>query len=432
MANHEEEHPNTIAESGADPGPLQLRVPEHGSQAETPAEPEKLAGELRETVESASTPSKGFQFSSEKRPDTAPEPQETLPGTVPPLSSPARDQLKPRPLFPALAATALVGALLAIGTTFALHYSGLLLINGVAPDERIAALAARLDALEGKEDAASAAARTGLSALESRVAAAESTAAKAEELANSTKAEIAKAMTSAPAAQEPASDSARAEAPDLAPLETRVASLEQRLGSIEPVLSERKAPLSVEPERDNEAIKQVSRAGAIAVVTESLLRKLDSGGQFSSELSALESLGVSQASLAPLRAAPELTVATERQLAAQFAALTPEIIASESTSQTSGTPNLIERLTRDFERLVHIRRVGDPEAAGTQGLLAQIEKALAERDLEAALKVWHGLPSSAMRASQRWGEAAKARLDALNAARSIEAESVAALGKLKS
>jgi hypothetical protein len=42
------------------------------------------------------------------------------------------------------------------------------------------------------------------------------------------------------------------------------------------------------------------------------------------------------------------------------------------------------------------------------------------------------LPSAAVTKSESWGEAAKARLDAINAARSIEAEAVAVLGKPKS
>src|SRR3984893_14612637 len=175
-----------------------------------------------------------------------------------------------------------------------------------------------------------------------------------------------------------------------------------------------------------------SHAQAIAVVAESLLRKLDDGGQFSGELAALENLGVPPASLAPLRAASESTVASERQLTARFAALIPGILASESAKQASAEEGFLDRLTRNAKGLLRIRRVGDAEAAGVQGFVARIENALADHDLEAALKAWKELPGAATTQSESWGEAAKARLDALNAARSIEAGAVAVLGNPKS
>ncbi|MGA7383791.1 MAG: hypothetical protein WBW81_03570, partial [Methylocella sp.] len=89
----------------------------------------------------------------------------------------AGDQTKPRSLFPALAATAVAGAILGFGGTLGLRYFGGSQINGFA--QRIAALNARIDAIEGKEDAASAAARTALAAIETRVAATEGAAGKA-------------------------------------------------------------------------------------------------------------------------------------------------------------------------------------------------------------------------------------------------------------
>ena len=163
-----------------------------------------------------------------------------------------------------------------------------------------------------------------------------------------------------------------------------------------------------------------------------MLLKLDSGEQFSGELAALENLGVPQASLAPLRAASESTVSSERQLTAQFATLVPGIIASESAKQASADEGFLDRLTRNAKGLLRIRRVGDAEASGVQGFVARIENALADHDLEAAYKTWKELPGTATTQLESWGEAVKARLDALNAARSIEADAVAVLGKPKS
>ena len=443
MANDEEEPAKIVAEPGAVPGSLRHEAPVNGGQSQSAAEPERAATQLPEAELSVTVPPEAQapgepQFSMQShapevpKPETpAPEPVDSAPLVFAPPPRSAGEQTKPRALFPKLAATAVAGAILGFGGTLGLRYFGGSQINGLASGERIAALNARIDAIEGKEDAASAASRTALSAMETRVAAAEDAANKAVESANSARADAEKAVASRPAAQEPASGPASA-VPDLSPLEARIATLEQKLGPLESALAAPKAELRAEPDRDNEPAGQSSHAQSIAVVAESLLLKLDGGGQFSGELAALENLGVPQASLAPLRAASESTVSSERQLTARFATLVPGIIASESAKQASADEGFLDRVTRHAKGLVHIRRVGDAEAAGVQGFVERIEKALAEHDLEAAYKTWKQLPGSATTQSESWGEAVKARLDALNAARSIEADAVAVLGKPKS
>ena len=270
-----------------------------------------------------------------------------------------------------------------------------------------------------------------LAAIETRVAATEGAAGKAAELANSAEADAQKALASRPAEQEPASGPLPT-VPDLGPLEAQLGTLEQKLAPLELALAAPKADLRPQQDRADAAAGEGSRAQAIAIVAESLLQKLDSGEQFSGEFSALENLGVPQASLAPLRVVSASTVSSEAQLTARFAALVPGIIESESAKQASEDESFLDRMTRHAKGLVHIRRVGDAEAAGVQGFVERIEKALAEHDLEAAYKTWKQLPGAATTNSEGWGEAAKARLDALNAARAIEADAVAVLGKPKS
>ena len=443
MANDEEEPAKIVAEPGAVPGSLRHEAPVNGGQSQSAAEPERAATQLPEAELSVTVPPEAQapgepQFSMQShapevpKPETpAPEPVDSAPLVFAPPPRSAGEQTKPRALFPKLAATAVAGAILGFGGTLGLRYFGGSQINGFASGERIAALTARIDAIEGKEDAASAASRTALSAMETRVAAAENAAKIAVESANSAQADAQKAFESRPAAQEPASGAAPA-VPDLGPLEARIGTLEQKLAPLESAIAAPKADRRAAPDREIAAAGEGSHAQAIAVVAESLLRKLDDGGQFSGELAALENLGVPPASLAPLRAASESTVASERQLTARFAALIPGILASESAKQASADEGFLDRLTRNAKGLLRIRRVGDAEAAGVQGFVARIENALADHDLEAALKAWKELPGAATTQSESWGEAAKARLDALNAARSIEAGAVAVLGKPKS
>ncbi|MGC2223160.1 MAG: hypothetical protein WA624_12725 [Methylocella sp.] len=477
MANDEEELAKIIAEPGAVPGSLRHEIPENGGQFESPAEPERAATQLPEPELSVTVPPEAQspaepqvsmgshapevptpgtpapepvaaapeaespgepQFFMESHapevppPETpAPEPAAAAPGMVAPPQRLAGEQTKPRSLFPALAATAVAGAVLGFGGTMGLRYFGGSKIDGFASGERIAALNARIDAIEGKEAAASAPSRTALSAMETRVAAAEGAANKAAESANSAQADAQKALASQPAAQEPASGPAPA-VPDLGPLEARIGTLEQKFAPLESALAAPKADLRPQQNRADAAAGEGSRAQAIAIVAESLLLKLDSGEQFSGELAALENLGVPQASLAPLRAASESTISSERQLTAQFATLVPGIIASESAKQASADEGFLDRLTRNAKGLLRIRRVGDAEASGVQGFVARIENALADHDLDAAYKTWKELPGTNTTQLESWGEAVKARLDALNAARSIEADAVAVLGKPKS
>jgi hypothetical protein len=483
MANDEEELAKMVGEPGAVPDLLRHGTPVNGGQSQSAVEPERTATQLPEAELSpppeAQSPGEP-QFSMESHtpegptpegptPETqAPEPVDSAPEIVPPppslaTSEPsgtapppslAGEQTKPRSLFPALAATAVAGAILGLGGNLGLRYFGGSQIN--ASGERIAGLNARIDAIEGKEttfaametrvaaglnariyaiegkeDAGSAASRTALAAMETRVAAAENAANKAVESANSARADAQKAFASGPTAREPVSGPPPA-GPDLGPLEARIGTLEQKLAPLESALAAPKADLRAQPDHEKAEAGQASSAQAIAIVAESLLRKLDSGGQFSGELAALENLGVPQASLAPLRAASESTVLSERQLTARFATLVPVILASESAKQASADESFLDRLTRNAKGLLRIRRVGDAEAAGVQGFVARIENALADHDLEAAYKAWKELPGAATTQSASWGEVAKARLDALNAARSIEADAVAVLGKPKS
>ncbi|MGQ0445646.1 MAG: COG4223 family protein [Beijerinckiaceae bacterium] len=484
MANDEEELAKITAAPGAGQGSLRPGAPESGSQFQTPAEPERAAMEPGDTA-APGPQSLDERFSLERHPPeasspepSAPEPVQPAPELVVPPPRLAGEKTKPRSLFPALAATAIAGAVLGFGGTFGLHYFGGSKLDfggskfdGFASGERVAALDARIAAIEGKEETASAASRAALAAMESRITDAENAANKAAQSANSAQADAQKALAAEPAAQEPGPGPAPAvadlgplearidtleqklapleaalaapkaglraqpgradAAADLGPLEARIDTLEKKLAPLETALAAPKAGLRAQPDRADAAAGERSRAEAIAVVAASLLRKLESGGQFSGELAALENLRVPQASLAPLRAASESPVWSERQLTARFASLVPGIIASETAKQASADESFLDRVTRNAKGLLRVHRVGDAGAAGVEGFVARIENALADHDLEAALKAWHELPAAAKK-SVNWGEAVKARLDALNAARSIEAEAVAVLGKAKS
>ncbi|HXW70134.1 MAG TPA: hypothetical protein VEK34_01580 [Methylocella sp.] len=337
--------------------------------------------------------------------------------------------------FFAHAATALVGGLLGVGGSYSLRY----LAPVPAPlsgesEDRSAPLSARLDAVQNKLDAVqnkSEAFSRDISDLKAGLSNAESAANKAAERANAAESgleEVQKNSASHP--EEPAAAATAAEMPDLGPLNSRLNRDEQKLASLEAALAQPKAEFRAEPqEREAPAARQEARAQAIATVAQGLLLEAEAGRPFSQEVAALEHLGVPAESLAPLRATDAETLPSEHELAKQFAALAPAVIASDKAKQPNAEENFLDRVTRHAKDLVHIRREG--EDADVEGVVEHISRELADHDLEAAYKLWTQLPDTAIAASQSWGEVAKKRLDAISAARSIETDALSVLGTTK-
>jgi len=339
----------------------------------------------------------------------------------------------PRPSLWPLAAAIVVGAILAVGGAFGLRYFDGSKTAALDLDARFAALSARVDAIGQKADAAAAAWRSPLAGLESRVGAGESAASKSAAATSSALRGLKEALEARIAAIVRSPDGAPNELADLGPLQTRIDSVEQKLGSLDAALAAPKADVRAQQDRENVAsqIEQSSHVQAVAIVAESLAQRVERGAPFPAEFAALETLGVGQTELAPLRAFAATGVPTPRKLADQFSALASQVAIIEEAAEDA---NLLNRLTREASHLVRVRRVGDvdPNDADAPALVARIENALARLDIDEALGIWTQLPDAAKAKSASWGESAKARLDAVNAARSLEANAVATLGKPKS
>lgn len=345
---------------------------------------------------------------------------------------------RPRSGLPLFGAAIAVGAVLAVGGAFALrHFDG----STAAVDslgERVAALTERTNSIETKADASVASLRSDLGALGDRLGAAERGAAKAAGEANSALSALEKSfdgrlasLVRAPGEGHEAAGEATGAFVDLGPLQARMDAVEQKLGSVEAALAAPKTDAGARQDSESAAAAENSKAEAVAIVAESLLRKLERGAPFPAELAALDNLGVDQAELAPLRPFAAAGVIAPRVLAEQFAAVATPIAAADEPGEFV---SIMDRLARDAARLVHVRRVGEvaPDETDVPALVAKIENALKRLDVDEAVAIWAQLPASAKAKSQAWGEAAKARLDALAAARKIEADAVATLGKPKS
>lgn len=347
---------------------------------------------------------------------------ETVAAGQPKVERPAK-KLKQPSRAPVLVAALIVGALGGFGGAFALRALDEKQ-QGAGEGDRVAELNALIVELEHKSEASASA----LAAIEGRLTAAENSAGKASASADSVLKKLQTELAERPKA---AGETHDVSVPDIAPLETKITTLGQKLSALETELA--KPKIDVRAQQDREAATQSARALAAApskaVAALSLLQLVTRGEPFADELAALDSLGEDPAKLAPLRATAKTGVASVSALAEQFAALAPTLDAPPAQKQDGG---ILDRLARDASNLVRIRRAGDPNDPDLPGRVAALEKALARSDVAKAYAIWSELPNEAKARSAAWGEAAKARLDAVAAASAIEADAVTALGKPKS
>lgn len=406
MTNTEEGRSGAKAESGVTPDPLDRESPLIAGGGPSSSEPEP-------------------QVESTPLGAVASEPASSQP--LAPVAKVAGERSR-LGLFSAVA----VGAILVLGVVFGLRLYDQSKSPAADLDARFAAGDARADSIERKSDASAAAWRSAMAALEDRVGAAESAANKGAAASNSALSEMQKALAARPATVVAMPDGQHIELPDLGPLEARIDTIEQKLGSLEAALAAPKADIRAPQERENAAAEQSSHVQAIAIVAASLAHRIERGLPFADEVTALENLGVARADLASLSAFTKTGVASASALAAQFAALAPPILASEAVSEAKEGEGLVDKLARNAAALVRIHRDDDVTGKDLPSLVARIQTALARDDVEEAYALWGELPSGAKTKSESWGAAAKARVDALSATRSIEADAVAVLGKSKS
>jgi hypothetical protein len=365
-----------------------------------------------------------------REPDVpAEEPWAVLPGpataevtTEPPADSiPEQETGVEAPgaaLWP-IAAAIIVAALLLVGGAFGFH-----LIDRTPAD--LASLETRVAALEQRPNPAQnlAAAQADLAA---RLSALEAASSDTKTALASLRAEIDRL-----AAQRPASGAA----PDLAPLETRVGAFDQKLASLDSKVNALTQTLDAEKGQVRATESRVSQSAAassdneaIAILAASLLREVESGVPYGANLAALANRGLDKAKLAPLEDAAGTGVATPTALAKQFSDLTPAILATEPQPKENG---FLDHLLKGAQRLVRVEKIGDTTGNHLGDHVAGVQAGLDSGAVDAAYQVWSALPDEAKAKSVAFGAAAKARIDAIAAARSIDAEAVAALGKARS
>jgi hypothetical protein len=441
MARDENERPKTRAERRAAARAASSAEASASSQNqdETPVsqtpEPTEQEGEQQAA---ASEPS--AEAEPEPEPTPVPEPE---PAPEPEPEEPVESAREAAEVFesePIRATTApaerprglvqlliLYGSLIVIGAVIALAVGFILSLFGGPPgpeshDERVPALLQRAEilerktqSLETKQDAAEAAWKAAVGELE------KNTETAIDNLQN--------ALAARPVAVEPQGGDGEAGAaqPGLATLTARLDAIERELETQRAaVAAARRAGSGV---KDDEATTTTIHSEAIAILATRLRQELEIGHPFASEIAALERLGFPEAELVPLHPYAETGVASVRQLTAQFTELAPALLKTEP-----GKPqgSLIDRVTNYASGLVKVEAVDESSRTDLRGFVARIKTALAQNNVAEAYSVWTEMPQAARDGSSSFGEAAKARLDAVAAARSIETAATAALGKPKS
>ncbi len=162
---------------------------------------------------------------------------------------------------------------------------------------------------------------------------------------------------------------------------------------------------------------------ATAIVAESLSDKLASGAPYPSEVSALTTLGVDPAQLAPLKTLVD-GAPTNHALVADFEAAEPRVLAAVAPAEAGG---VVDKFLARLRGLVQVRRVGETAGDDPQALASQIVANLQRGDLDGALAAFANLPAPARQAAESWAAETQHKQAAVAAARAVREAAVARL-----
>jgi hypothetical protein len=233
-------------------------------------------------------------------------------------------------------------------------------------------------------------------------------------------------LSSAPKA---AADAAAGLATRLSSLETQVAALDKRIADLDAKLAAPKTDTRVPESRDVLAGQQAEQSAARSVVAQSMIGAIQSGLPFATEVAALRALGVGDDRIGRIEPLSRNGVATLGKLREEFAAVRPKIVSViKSDPDASWSQRLVARLSS----VVTIRPITERSGPSPEAIASRIDAALQRGDLASALTEYAALPAADRTLAKPWYDLAMARITAEANAKTILAESIAALGKPKS
>jgi hypothetical protein len=165
----------------------------------------------------------------------------------------------------------------------------------------------------------------------------------------------------------------------------------------------------------------------LALSAAALCDAVISGAPYQVELAQAKSLGADEQALAPLEPFAASGVPTRAALAHQLSDLIPAVLKASGAQKPPA--GFFERLQTNASRLVRISPVSAPPGDNPSDVLARIEVQAAKADIADALTDLDKLSNAARAPAQAWIAKAKARQQALTAARQFASDAARALGK---
>jgi hypothetical protein len=226
------------------------------------------------------------------------------------------------------------------------------------------------------------------------------------------------AAGAATAAQQKAERAGRTgiERSDIEGLANRIAALESSTKVLGEQLAQR-AP------GDNAG----DRAERLAIASEAMRAAIDRGEPFGTEFLAVKTLTPDPKVLAVLEPFAVSGITGATVLAEELKFMIPFMRRAART--TTGDGGVLDKLQASAERLVRIRRIGEPAGDDPDTVIARIETKAATADLAGLLGEIAKLPETARAPAAAWIKKVEARNAALAESRRLAADALAALGK---
>jgi hypothetical protein len=179
-------------------------------------------------------------------------------------------------------------------------------------------------------------------------------------------------------------------------------------------------------------LSELARGGAdravrLALVAMEIRLAVDRGTPFAAEFAAVKHLVYDQTVLAPLEAAAATGVPTAGTLAQGLAKLETTMLKAASAPEPEG--GVLAQLGASAERLVRIRPVGEMPGDDPASVIARAEMKATRGDIAAALAELEKLPDPVRAPAGAWMKTAQARIASIDAARQLMTGALEQLAK---
>lgn len=288
-------------------------------------------------------------------------------------------------------AAGILGGLIALAGAGVLQYAGYVPAPGPEQPGTEQNLASEIEAIKAELQAQAPAATVDVAPLENRLAALEQ------------------------AAREPGA--AAADAPEIKALEAEVANLTNEMAALKTELAEaRQAADAARAElagridqaeqKLNEPANDIEMAKAVAVTA--LKTAIDRGGPFLAELDALRSIAPEDPVVKELADVAATGVPTRTELRESFRPAADAML--DALHRPDPDQGIFDRLVSSAMSGIRVRPVGSVEGDTPEAVIARIEDKLDNGDLKGASLEWDSLPEAAKSAGQGFKEKLDRRL----------------------